>query len=876
MTFRKSSRPSHLAVFDTEGTGIYDDPRGIYAVLYNWDYLSLDDADTWRGMTRDNIGELTTRHEGRDCASLYDFLTSELDMAEEGGYVQKVAVHNLPYDYAYLREWLRTLPNLGYTVECIAKSSTSILTITIKRSNKRLMTFFDTLAIFAKSLRNLGNSLGFPKEHIDYSERIAPDTAYADDNTNYNHRDTDVLMLAVCSSLLTRDAVTLDDLGTHVLTKTSIVRKLDREHPRVGALPLSARKSRGTGKRRRASKSRSKDTTVYDADRSIVGKYQYGSMEDFERWQSYGASQTGTPGCFAGGVNLSNAAYLGIISENVISYDLKSAYPAIMLSMQVPFGPKDVKPCDLGSYADLLLPCAPSPVDLLSGRMRFWRGTVRLTNVRLDPTWEGAVSDTSITESMILQHRSDSRGIEWRDGHFERADVLYLTICLPEFCEMCLQFEWEDASFCELTVYDGWQYPTHYTILRTIMHYREKTCAKDLSKAVKAGKISQGMCDDAERDGLITHDEALELMRDPSDIWLESFVLGHKGNLNSLYGIMVTNPMKDEYELGDTEWLQTVERTDEETFAGYLTSSRDSMMWREAGVMVALMNRYKICYMARLLVEEGATVLYTDTDSIKFAGLSKDDADAIFADLHGAIEDRTHFVTKRCVDDVNARLARYAEQTGVEVRPIEMPTDASFRALGKLDYEGTYPKFVSMGHKKYATWDEDRALGRPTWHYRCSGYNLGVLRDLGSQLAADGLEDVAPLIVLGYDVRYDSSTGIATTQLCIDDTWVDATMTDAQDVTGDRSHRHVWSGSTCPGFAIVDAGKIMNNTENSQLNRQRFERASRNNPRVSVLATCDIAHRDGRYVYGHRGSIRMDFNAWKLQDAGEVQEDYML
>lgn len=870
---RQRQRPTRLAVFDTEGTGVFDDPRGIFAVLYNWDYLELDDANTWHDMTRDNIADLTTRHEGRDCQSLYDFLNEQLADAEDGGYIRKVGVHNLSYDYAYLREWLRQLDAIGYSVECTAKGSTSILTITIREGKTPVMIWFDTLAIFAKSLRNLGDSLGFPKEHIDYSERIAPDTRYSSGNTNYNHRDTDVLMLAVCSSLLTRDAVDLDALGTRVLTKTSIVRKLDREHKRVGALRISARKSRGRGLRKRASKSRAKDSTIYDADRQIVQRYQYEDMEHFERWKSYGDSQTGTPGCFAGGVNLSNSHYLGVISENVMSYDLKSAYPAIMLSMQAPTHPRDIPAKDLALYDGYLIPLTISPVDLISGKVPYWRGTVRLENARFDPEWLDAVQDTSITESMILQHRHESEGIAWSDGHFQGARVLYLTLALPEWCELSLQFEWDSAHFTELTVYDQWAYPTHYTVLRTIMHYREKSTAKALGKAAKAGTITREACEEAEADGLITHDEALELQRSPDDLWIDSFVLGHKGNLNSLYGIMVTNPMKDGYSLDANDWLRADDKTPEELFDAYVGSSRDSKMWREFGVNVALFNRYKIVYMARLLVEAGATILYTDTDSIKFFGISKEQADAVFKPLHDAIEARTSFVVARCVRDVNERLQRYRAVTDAPVRLIEMPDDPDFHALGKLDYEGTYARFVSMGHKKYATWETDRADGKDKWFYRCSGYNLRVLREISAQLMEAGATDKAPLITLGYDVRLDSSTGIATAQLCIDNAWVE-TEFEAQDVTGDASRTHRWRGQTCPGFAIVDAGKVMNNTENSTLNAQRFARACLNNPLVRECSRVDIAWRDGAYQLGPRDSIRMDFKAWGLKESEERQLEY--
>lgn len=680
-------------------------------------------------------------------------------------------------------------------------------------------------------------------------------------------------MLAVCSSLLTQRAVDIEALGTRVLTKTSIVRKMDRDHERVGALPISVRRSRGKGKRKRTYKQgkQSKDYTIYDADRDIVSKYQYSKMSDFTRWASYGDTMTSEiKGCYAGGVNLSNTDYLAVISHNVISYDLKSAYPSIMLSMSVPIKPYDVPQSDLSMYEDLLAPCAPLPTDLMGGALRFWRGTVKLKGVREAQEWFNAVGDTSITESMVLQHRHENVGVVWCDGHMASAQVLYLTVCLPEWCELSLQYEWDSAEWVELTLYGEYQKPTWYTILRTIMHYREKSTSKQLMKAAKAGMINRDMIDNAEREGLITHDESLELMNDPSDRWLESFVLNHKANLNSLYGIMVTNPMRDEYDFDADKWLETIEQDDDDMLEAYTQSSRDSKMWREAGVMVALYNRYKIVFMARMLVEAGATVLYTDTDSIKFIGLNKENADDLFRPLHDAIEMRTHDVVSACVDGVNTHLSQYNALRGTHVAPIVIPDDDEFKALGKLDYEDTYERFVSMGHKKYAVWVKDRKSDRMEWQYRCSGYALPVLQDLSYQLIQDGLTDIAPLIVLGYDVRYDSRTGIASVQSSIEDPWVETVIRDAKDVTQETG-THDWHGFTCPGYAIYDAGKIMNNTENSPLNAQRYIKACCNNNKVAYLSNIDITYKDGSYLYAHRGAIDMAWQDWGLKGDSEQQ-----
>ena len=795
-----------LMCFDTEATSVTD-ANGTYAVLYNWDILELVDEPVI--VNRNNVHECTVRHEGRDCTSLYGYLNRLAADASEGDYIVKIAVHNLTYDYMYLREWLK-----DKETEICCRNSTTILNIKVGN-----LVFFDTLAIFGYSLRVLGSNLGYGKGDIDYSESIAPDTVLGENNVFYNHRDTDILMVGVCTSLLRRENVTLETLGTRILTKTGIVRTQDRLSPAIGGYPVR-------GKRR--------NRTIYDDDRFTVQRHLITNERDFMRWVSYSATRTTeTKGCFAGGVNLSNPAYIGKIVHDVHSYDLKSAYPAIMIGYRIPTGPVDVT--DVSRYKRYLKRQIPDPVDVMTLKTGFWRGTVRFHNLQVDLEWSAHVQDVSITESMVLQNMRQSKGVTYKDGCLYRADELVLTINSVIFFEMCVQCTWDDAEFIELTIYMSADEPTRYMSLRTLHHYREKSACKAISKG-------RGDVDGAFLAGYISTDEYSRLKEgNVEQGWMDSFTLLHKSNLNSLYGIMVTSPVHDEYYLDDDAMIAS-------EHGPYPTEfRRDAMMWREAGVMVAEMNRYKIVYMCALLVSSGVDVLYADTDSIKFTGIDKAIADGLFADLHGRIEELN---TARVTD-----LYRSIERSshGCERADLDGTVTDDIRNLGKLDYEGTYRDFVTFGHKKYGygdgTW----------WRYRCSGYKTSVLESFSDQLVRDGLYDVAPLIVLGYDNRYDSTTGIASIKIGIPETWI-MTEFEAVDAT-DGSGTHIYQGWTCPGDAIFPAGKIMNNTEHSRMNVQRRARAA-DNIGTDRFFMLDIAFLDGRYVFGDRGSIYMQFNDW--------------
>ena len=853
-----SERKPVLAVFDTEGTTL--DVENPYAVLYSWDFLVCDGDPG--DVTRESVGFLCHHEEGRDVASLYAQIVDMVGSAVEGGFYWAVGVHNLTYDAAYLRHLMVHCGELGWTCAVTARSSTKLLTIAFRKGRTKTLVFFDTLALFGCSLRKLGDNLGFEKLHIDYAEDLSPETALSPDNVAYNRRDTEVLMVAICRSLLTRDAVALEDLGSRVLTKTSIVRKADRESKVIGALPVSLRKSRGTGARKTRV---TKTQTVYDADRYTVGRHQYTDMESLKSWASYGSSLTSdVKGFFAGGVNVSNSNLAGVALRDVVSYDLKSAYPAIMLSYRIPSRPRKVS--NLNEYSHLLEPELPDPVDVMTCRTGFWFGTVVFENVSMDDDWRSRVGDSTLTQSMVLQNAKSSSNLVFEDGFLVRAATLVLTLSTPEFYEMCLQYVWDSARFTELTVYDGKEFPTWYSVLRTVHHYREKSVAKQVQKTFAEGATLDSAEVESWLDlGYVTYDEAEALRHGACDeAWVEAFVMAHKGNLNALYGIMVTDPLKDDYVLDSCGYL---EKDDVDAWDSYVDCSRDSGMWREAGVCVALFNRYKIAYMARLVVESGYDVAYIDTDSIKVPGGDKAVLDTVFASLHDRIEAATFDVLDRVYTSVACRVAKLQAE-GVECTMPVYPSEEGFHELGKLDYEGTYPEFVTTGHKRYAY--TERA-GEP-WRYKSSGYALGVLHALGRQLEECGMHSLAPLLVIGYDVRFDSSTGIASVQTGIDDTWVDVEF-EALDRQG-SGRRVLYRGSTCPGYAIMDAGKVMNDTSASVTGRQRFEAACRNNPAVAALARTDVRCDNGVFSFGPRGTVPMDWGDWELDytTGTEVQD----
>lgn len=805
-----------ICTFDTEGTTVTD-ARGTYGAMYYWDFCTLlgEPEDVYP----ETVTTLVCHDTGRDCTTLYNHLHTLLQYWEDCGDTVKVAVHNLTYDFGYIRHFITRVSDMGYQVDVCARNSTHLISCSIKRGKDTALVLYDSLALFRTSLRNLGDALGYRKLELDYYRAYAPDTVLGESELAYNTRDTELLMLVLCRNFLSLPYVGIERAGKSVLTKTGMVKAFDRENAYIGATSM--------GKR-----------TVYDADRYETYAHQFSSESEMQRWNSYSNTRTtDVKGCYAGGVNLANGNITGCVVHDVEAYDLTSAYPGIMLAMRIPSKPIT---CSPEGMEHLLKPTTPDPTDVCTLKRGFWIGTVRFDGVRMRQDWRSHVGDSSLTLAMARQN-TGSNGIRYEDGYLVSADSMVLTVATPTFYELCCEYEWDNAVFADVTLYMGIERPTVYQNLRVLYHYAEKTCAKRLSRG-------DGDAEEAYSRGYITYDEMTMLTTgEPTDEWMARFVMSHKENLNALYGILVQNPVRDSYGLTDSGYLENLH---DGCWDSYKSSKRDQKMWREAGVLTSLFNRYKIVYAIRKVVDAGGSVLYTDTDSIKVTGLDKATIDEILSPMHENVE--------LSIRDTVSYTARKV--------PHAMPElDDGFYNLGKFDWEGHIQRFYTPGHKKYAM---DLGDG---WKAKCAGYSVKVVQRFMDALTAEGFDDIAPLMALGYDVRYDSSTDIATVLSSIEPTWVTVEF-DALD-SGDSETTHTYTGETCPGYAVIKAGKIMNNTYKNELNNQRMNAAIRNNPQVETLSRIDVAELDGEIVWGKRGTVTMQWSKW---DSDRIKGDVII
>lgn len=144
-----------------------------------------------------------------------------------------------------------------------------------------------------------------------------------------------------------------------------------------------------------------------------------------------------------------------------------------------------------------------------------------------------------------------------------------------------------------------------------------------------------------------------------------------KNRLNSIFGMLVTDILHDNYDFIDGEWVKTENRTQEHLDEYY--KSLNSFLTYQWGVWVTAYARRNL-YNARKII--GLDHVYNDTDSVKFVG-NYDKEFKLF----------NNQILERCKKN---NIINYVEIDGKKIY------------MGILDKEDTYDKFITLGAKKYA------------------------------------------------------------------------------------------------------------------------------------------------------------------------------
>lgn len=157
----------------------------------------------------------------------------------------------------------------------------------------------------------------------------------------------------------------------------------------------------------------------------------------------------------------------------------------------------------------------------------------------------------------------------------------------------------------------------------------------------------------------------------------------YKEFINSLYGMCVTNNIRDEVNIRDGEWIKTILTADDVTKK--LESDRSkpfkNFMAYQWGIYIPAYGRKNLW---KGIVEIDSDNIYDDTDSIKYIG----DYEYFFEQYNA---------------NVIKKLDEMCEYYGFE-KNIYRPKDrkGDVHIIGLFETEKSYDKFITLGAKKYA------------------------------------------------------------------------------------------------------------------------------------------------------------------------------
>lgn len=330
---------------------------------------------------------------------------------------------------------------------------------------------------------------------------------------------------------------------------------------------------------------------------------------------------------FMGGFTHANANYSNKVLTDVSSVDFTSSYPSVMISEQFPMS--RFKPIEIQSLSELKLYCSKYAMVF----------DAKFINIRAKISYENYISESKCYKLVkpILNN-----------GRVFSADELTTTITEVDFDIFHNAYEWDEIEIANVR-YAHKNYLPKPIVESILKLYQDKTVLKDVEGSEVEYLLSKGM-------------------------------------LNSIYGMCVTDIVKDKAVYGD-EWGMDKVNIDEE-IENY-NNSRKRFLYYAWGIWVTAYARRNL-WTGILAV--GDDYIYSDTDSLKVKN---------YSNHLGYI----NWFNDSIVSKMKAMCTYYSlDESLLSPKTKEGKT----KMMGVWDYEGTYKKFKTLGAKRYLLLDNEK------------------------------------------------------------------------------------------------------------------------------------------------------------------------
>ena len=351
---------------------------------------------------------------------------------------------------------------------------------------------------------------------------------------------------------------------------------------------------------------------------------------------------------FAGGFTHANPLYANETIDDVDSFDFTSSYPYVAISERFPM--------------------KTSRLVMVKNKEEFEK-YIKLYCCLFDIKFTKIKSKVYFDNYISKSHCKTCINSVENNGRIVSADEITLSITEQDYLIIKAMYEWEDMQIRRFRIYERGYLPTQ--LVKVILQkYNDKTTLKGV-------------------------------------IGKESEYLNSKENVNSIYGMMVTNPCRDEI-FYEQEW--TSQKPDLENAIKLYNSSVKRFLFYPWGVWITAYAR-KNLFLGILNFRED--YVYADTDSCKIRNKSRH-------------MDFIEYYNKNVIKKLEMAMKYH----GLDIeltRPKNIKGEVC--QIGIWDFDGHYDKFKTLGAKRYMIMhkasEKEKEL-YPRQVYKGNFYNLTV------------------------------------------------------------------------------------------------------------------------------------------------------
>lgn len=344
------------------------------------------------------------------------------------------------------------------------------------------------------------------------------------------------------------------------------------------------------------------------------------TIEDMEEFNSLQRA-------FAGGFTHANANYSTQIIDNVSSFDFTSSYPYVMVSEKFPMSkPVKIEIENMEEF-NLYINSYDKYLSIFD---------ISFENILIQEDHETPISVSKCFEKIDVVENN---------GRVVAAEKITLTITNVDFEIIKNFYTWESMTISNVYVYKMDYLPTE--LIKCILDLYEN---KTILKGVEGQEVN----------------------------YMQS-----KEMINSVYGMCVTNPIRDKYLFMDNMWSTHENNEDEsiELLFKY-NMSRNRFLYYAWGIFVTAFARRNLF---TGILEFKKDYIYSDTDSLKVKNFEKH-------------KDYIENYNK----EVYNKLKKACEHHKIDIEKTQPKTkEGIIKPLGVWDYEGTYEYFKTLGAKRY-------------------------------------------------------------------------------------------------------------------------------------------------------------------------------